>query len=109
MQRLDRFESTSTTARPLRLGAGSTIRVCHGRLWLTMDGQLDDVWLAPGDLWVADRPVTVWLSGEPQAGFELLHPVALKPSGLPWGAWLSQWMAVLQRPRRRGLAASFAA
>ena len=109
MQRLDRFESTSTAARPLRLDAGSTIRVCHGRLWLTMDGQLEDVWLAPGDVWVAGRPVTVWLSGEPLAGFELLHPVALKPSGLPWGAWLSQWMAVLPRPRRRGLAASFAA
>lgn len=74
MQRLDRFESTSATPSRLHVTAGSSIRVCQGRLWLTIEGQLEDVWLAPGEAWHASAHVTVWLSGEPQASFELLHP-----------------------------------
>jgi hypothetical protein len=78
MQSLELFESLSSTPARMRLAAGACIRVSAGKLWLTVEGQSDDVWLSAGAQWCASRDLMVWLSGEPTAKFDVLYPVSRK-------------------------------
>ena len=48
MQRLERFESAAQPSL-MPVAAGSCIRVCGGALWLTLEGQPDDIWLTGGE------------------------------------------------------------
>ena len=73
MHSLELFESSSSQPARLRLSAGACIRVNSGRLWLTIEGRADDLWLDAGCVWRADSELTVWLSGEPTATFAVLR------------------------------------
>ena len=64
----------------LKLGAGCVIRVTHGRLWVTLQGDAQDVWLQAGEGWALPDSGTVWLSAEPVAQFQLAH----KLTGWRW-------------------------
>jgi hypothetical protein len=75
MYRMELFECSAATPIQLHLKAGSSIRVHSGRLWLTVEGQSEDIWLCGGEQWSAPRDLQVWLSAEPVASFGLLHPV----------------------------------
>jgi hypothetical protein len=96
MYRLELFECRTTPIQ-LHLKAGSGIRLNTGRLWLTVEGQCEDVWLRADEQWDAPHDVKVWLSAESVAHFGLLHAVfavdgvrvgLVRPRGhgyrLPW-------------------------
>ena len=74
MQSMEWFESSSDAPARLQLAAGACIRVRAGRLWLTVEGQANDVWLGAGESWSAAQAANVWLSGEPVAQFAVLRP-----------------------------------
>lgn len=78
MHQINQFELTTLTPVRLTLGAGCTIRVTHGRLWLTRPGHLEDVWLQAGEGWTLPTAGTVWLSAEPVAQFQVARAVT------PW-------------------------
>ena len=80
MQSRELFECLSPTPSRLRLPAGSRVRVNAGTLWLTVQGQGDDIWLRCGEHWQASADVLVWLSGVPTADFELVRPVRQVPA-----------------------------
>ena len=82
MYRLELFECRTTPIQ-LHLKAGSGIRLNTGRLWLTVEGQREDVWLCAGEQWDALRDVKVWLSAESVAHFGLLH-AGEKKATLGW-------------------------
>lgn len=71
MHHIEHFELSTPQPVALRLSRGGEIRVTAGRLWLTQQGHAHDVWLCPGDSWVLPQPSRVWLSGEPQARFQV--------------------------------------
>ena len=96
MQRLERFESAAQPSL-MQVTAGSCIRVCHGALWLTLEGQPDDIWLAGGEQWVATGPAKLWISGEPHVSFELLHPVAPRRSDAAWARSVQAVLATSYR------------
>jgi hypothetical protein len=98
MYRLELFECRAAPIQ-LHLKAGNSIRVSAGRLWLTVEGKLEDVWLRGGEQWDASRNLKVWLSAESVASFGLLHAIvsadgrcagSARPQGhgyrLPWPA-----------------------
>jgi hypothetical protein len=74
--------------RPMCLPEGALLRVISGRVWLTLEGRSEDIWLMPGEEWRATAAVRVWLSAEPTARLQRLEPV---PHGAEarWGrlAW----------------------
>jgi len=71
MHQIQHYELTEPRAVGLTLRAGCTVRVSHGRLWLTQPGQALDVWLQAGESWTQAATGTVWLSAEPSAQFQL--------------------------------------
>jgi hypothetical protein len=73
MYRLELFELHTGNPTRMHLKAGNRIRVNAGTLWLTLEGQSDDVWLRTGEQWDAPQDVTVWMSGEPSARIDLLR------------------------------------
>jgi hypothetical protein len=89
MYRLELFELHTGTPSRMHLKAGNRLRVNAGTLWLTLQGQSDDVWLRTGEYWNAPRDVTVWLSGEPSARIDVLHG-APERAATPRRRWLSQ-------------------
>jgi len=62
----------------LRLDAarGVTVRVRHGRLWLTEQGLPDDVFLAPGEAWQLRGNGRVVAEADATSRFELVGPRA---------------------------------
>lgn len=79
MYRMELFECSAATPIQLHLKAGSGIRVNSGRLWLTVEGQPEDIWLRGAEQWIAAQDVKVWISAEPVAGFGLLRPLVRLP------------------------------
>jgi hypothetical protein len=73
MYRLELFELHTGKPSRMHLKAGNRIRVNAGTLWLTLEGQSEDVWLRTGEHWDAPQDVTVWMSGEPSARIDLLR------------------------------------
>lgn len=76
MYQIIHFELNASRVAAFQLKPGAVIRVTAGRLWLTLQGQTDDVWLRAGDHWTlpAGRAI-VWLSAEPTAEFQIAQPV----------------------------------
>ncbi len=67
---------------------GQSVTALEGSLWLTVEGQIGDVWLRPGDVVVLAEGDRVWLSGEaPAARFLLTETPA------PWSVRRVVFMA----------------
>lgn len=75
MHQFEHYEFTGTRTLSLVVVAGTLLRLQTGRLWLTMQGNADDIWLNAGDEWQALRASRLHLSAEPQATFALGRPV----------------------------------
>ena len=71
MHQIEHFELATPHAVALKLGAGCMIRVTSGRLWLTVQDQLADVWLHAGECWTLPVSGIVWISAEGAAQFQL--------------------------------------
>lgn len=81
MQELKDFQLDGS-GRPVgwRAGPDQSIVVREGRVWLTVEGEARDVWLAPGDHHALPEGGMVWLSGEaPGARFTLAQPARPQP------------------------------
>ena len=83
MYRIEHFEFHDARAQALRVRAGSLLRLSAGRLWITLEGGSEDIWLQPGEQWCAPRAARLWLSAEPRARFEVLHAVAQVSAAKP--------------------------
>lgn len=77
MHRIENFELSPSHLVAFQARAGTVVRVTAGRLWLTVQGRPDDVWLQTGESWrVPGADVVLWLSAEPLACFQVAHAVA---------------------------------
>jgi hypothetical protein len=77
MYQIENFELNTSRVVALQAKAGCVIRVTAGRLWITVQGQPDDVWLQAGESWsVPGGGAVVWLSAEPSASFQMAHAIA---------------------------------
>jgi len=77
MYQIENFELPTSRVVAFHSQAGCVIRVTAGRLWLTVQGRPDDVWLHAGQSWTAPQGhATVWLSAEPAASLQMAYPVA---------------------------------
>ncbi|MFY8118643.1 MAG: DUF2917 domain-containing protein [Roseateles sp.] len=62
-------------ALSLDIGPGPReLSVSAGRLWLTQSGELEDVWLSPGQSVLLRSGARVLMEGWPEAQFQLLVP-----------------------------------
>ncbi|MBV8271150.1 MAG: DUF2917 domain-containing protein [Cupriavidus sp.] len=43
---------------------GQSVTALEGRLWLTVEGHIADIWLRPGDVMALPEGDRVWLSGD---------------------------------------------
>lgn len=71
-----------------RAGYGQTVCAVAGKLWVTVEGNPGDIWLAPGDELALPEGYRVWLSGD---GAGARFTLAQVPA--PWSlrrllAWL---------------------
>ena len=78
MHLIERYELRTPRVVAVQLTAGSDIRVMSGRLWLTLAGQTDDVWLQAGEVLTLPVNGRLWLSAEPAADFRIAHFTAVK-------------------------------
>jgi Protein of unknown function (DUF2917) len=78
MYQIEHFELNSARAIAFQLKTDCVIRVTTGRLWLTMQGRLNDVWLHAGDDWTMPLNGKLWLSAEPLALFQIARPIAVQ-------------------------------
>lgn len=76
MHQIELYELRTPRVVALQLKAGSEIRVVRGRLWLTLAGHADDVWLQAGEGWTLPASGSVWLSAEPAADFRIARCTA---------------------------------
>lgn len=86
MIQIEHFELATPRPVALALRAGCVIRTTGGRLWLTVQGQPDDVWLQAGECWTLPAPGTVWMSAEPTAAFQVAQAFNQwrRPQLPPW-------------------------
>lgn len=75
MYQIETFELGTSRVALFRLKAGCVIRVTQGRLWLTLQGQSDDIWLHTGERWTVPVNGVLWLSAEPRAEFKMAQPL----------------------------------
>ncbi|MCD9123941.1 MULTISPECIES: DUF2917 domain-containing protein [Cupriavidus] len=94
MQELRDFElDQAGTPVSWRARPGQRIVAREGNIWLTVEGQRGDVWLAPGQSFDLPDGAWVWISADaPGARFT----VAQQSAPLSWRA-----LAALLRPRPR--------
>ncbi len=71
MVQIEHFELATPRTVALALSAGCVIRTTSGRLWLTVQGHAEDVWLQAGECWTLPAAGTVWMSAEPLAVFQV--------------------------------------
>lgn len=79
MYQIENFELRTPHVVAFQPKAGCVIRVTTGRLWLTLQGNPNDVWLQAGESWT--MPVvnaTLWLSAEPAAEFQIAQSITLR-------------------------------
>ncbi|MEO8118308.1 MAG: DUF2917 domain-containing protein [Rhodoferax sp.] len=79
MYQIENFEFSTPRVVAYRLKAGCVIRITSGRLWLTLQGSPDDLWLQAGESWT--MPVvngTLWLSAEPAAELQMAQPISMR-------------------------------
>ena len=77
MYQIEHFELNSARATAFQLKTNCIIRVTTGRLWLTLQGRLTDVWLHAGEDWTMPSNGKLWLSAEPLALFQIARPLAV--------------------------------
>ena len=95
MRHIEHFELSAGSVVALQIRAGSALRVTRGRLWLTLAGQPNDIWLLPDQCWVMPVHGTLWLSAEPVAEWQLVQaaPVRLRPRWHQTLVWQLQALA----------------
>jgi hypothetical protein len=71
MHLIEHYELRTPRVVAFQLKAQSEIRVVSGRLWLTLEGLPEDVWLQPGEAWTLPVNGQLWLSAEPVAAFRV--------------------------------------
>lgn len=75
MYQIENFELGTSRVARFRLKAGDVIRLTEGRMWLTLQGSQDDIWLRAGDSWTLPANGTIFLSAEPIAVFQMALPI----------------------------------
>jgi hypothetical protein len=55
------------TCRTWRAGQGGWLSVCAGRAWVTVEGDPEDYWLAPGEALPVALGERVWIGGWDEA------------------------------------------
>ncbi|WP_180132625.1 DUF2917 domain-containing protein [Rhodoferax sp. BLA1] len=100
MHQIEHYELAQQRVVGLTLRAGCTLRVDHGRLWLTQPGQHQDIWLQAGESWTQATTGLVWLSAEPSAQFQLVHLLQPWPALAHLRAWLPSWVRRRAWPRQ---------
>jgi hypothetical protein len=80
MHLIEHYELKTPRVVAFRLKAQSEIRVLRGRLWLTLAGLPEDVWLQPGQAWTLPVNAQLWLSAEPVAAFQIAQFSAARPA-----------------------------
>ena len=86
MYRIETFELSQPRVAAFQLKAGCVIRVTAGSLWLTQQGQSNDVWLQDGGRWTLPAKGMVWLSAETAAAFQIAQPIMKE--------WRPGWLSV---------------
>jgi quercetin dioxygenase-like cupin family protein len=80
-----------------RVARPSIFKVISGEIWLTVEGDSEDHWLAAGESIELPRRVVAWISaGQTGARFALAsgsERLANRPaSGFPVLSWLPRWL-----------------
>ncbi len=75
MYQIETFELNTSRVAMFRLEAGCIIRLANGRIWLTLQGFMDDIWLRAGESWTSPVNGTLCLSAEPIAMFQIAQPI----------------------------------
>lgn len=83
MHKIEHYELRAQHPVACQLKAGCRVRVDTGRLWLTLQGRANDVWLQAGEAWVLPVDGTLWLSAEPIASFHIAQPLAQHALRMP--------------------------
>ena len=75
------------------LEPGDILRGCQGLVWATVDGQPDDIMLAPGDTYEVTRHQRMRFNGFDDARMVLLArgPVAVAAALKPWNRTVNHW------------------
>lgn len=81
-----------------RVARPSIFKVISGEIWLTIEGDSVDHWLATGQSIELPRRAVAWVSaGQAGARFALAsgseHTVARPPRGFPMLGWLPRWLS----------------
>jgi hypothetical protein len=86
MHLIENYELRTPGVLAFQLRVGSEIRVVTGRLWLTLEGFPEDVWLQAGEAWTLPANGRLWLSAEPVADFRIVRFTAARQpmGGLPY-------------------------
>jgi len=82
-----------------RVARPSVFKVISGEIWLTVQGDSEDHWLATGESIELPRRAVAWISAEQSgARFALAsgsEQRAVRPvGGLPGLSWLPRWLGV---------------
>lgn len=81
MYLIENYELRTPGVLALQLQACSEVRVVTGRLWLTLEGFPEDVWLQAGDVWTSPANARLWMSAEPVADFRIARITAARHQG----------------------------
>jgi hypothetical protein len=65
----------------IRHARGQRIESLGGSLWVTIDNDLRDIFVRPGEGFSVDRPGATLISALDDARFVLLRPTELQPRG----------------------------
>ena len=76
----DTFDLAEHETLELVDGAGTTLRVTRGTVWMTMQNDTRDIVLAAGDTFVVDRPgLTLIIAQAPTTLCAMTHGAVLQP------------------------------
>lgn len=78
MHLIENYELRTPGVLAFQLQAYSEVRVVAGRLWLTLEGFPEDVWLQAGEAWTLPANGRLWLSAEPVADFRIARFTAAR-------------------------------
>lgn len=70
------FQLQTPRCVAVMVAAGDKVQVSEGCIWLTLEGQLRDVWLQAGDCWTVPVGGRSWISAEAPTTFAVGQAVA---------------------------------